>query len=29
MHFSYTRYIENKVRDAFGFRGTLAEIYYP
>ena len=22
MHFSYTRYIENKVRDAFGFRGT-------
>lgn len=23
MHFSYTRYIENKVRDAFGFRGTL------
>ena len=21
MHFSYTRYIENKVRDAFGFRG--------
>ena len=22
MHFSYTRYIENKVRDAFGFHGT-------
>ena len=22
MHFSYTRYIENKVRDAFGFSGT-------
>ena len=22
MHFSYSRYIENKVRDAFGFRGT-------
>ena len=22
MHFSYTRYIENKVRDAFGFRGN-------
>lgn len=21
-HFSYTRYIENRVRDAFGFRGT-------
>jgi GTP-binding protein len=22
MHFSYTRYIENKIRDCFGFRGT-------
>ena len=22
MHFSYTRYIENKIRDSFGFRGT-------
>lgn len=22
MHFSYTRYIENRIRDAFGFRGT-------
>ncbi|MEE0862015.1 MAG: ribosome biogenesis GTPase Der [Lachnospiraceae bacterium] len=22
MHFSYTRYIENKVREAFGFKGT-------
>ncbi|MBQ9885301.1 MAG: ribosome biogenesis GTPase Der [Lachnospiraceae bacterium] len=22
MHFSYTRYIENKIRDAFGFGGT-------
>ncbi len=22
MHFSYTRYIENKIRDTFGFRGT-------
>ncbi|MEE0960748.1 MAG: ribosome biogenesis GTPase Der [Lachnospiraceae bacterium] len=22
MHFSYTRYIENKIRDAFGFKGT-------
>ena len=22
MHFSYTRYIENKIREAFGFRGT-------
>ncbi len=22
MHFSYTRYIENKIRDSFGFKGT-------
>ena len=22
MHFSYTRYIENRIREAFGFRGT-------
>lgn len=22
MHFSYSRYLENKIRDAFGFRGT-------
>lgn len=22
MHFSYTRYIENKIRDCFGFKGT-------
>lgn len=22
MHFSYTRYLENRIRDAFGFRGT-------
>ena len=22
MHFSYTRYIENKIREAFGFSGT-------
>ena len=22
MHFSYTRYIENKIRKAFGFQGT-------
>ena len=21
-HFSYTRYIENKIREAFGFKGT-------
>ena len=26
MHFSYTRYIENKVRDAFGFRGTPLKV---
>ena len=22
MHFSYTRYIENQIREAFGFKGT-------
>ena len=22
MHFSYTRYLENRIRDAFGFKGT-------
>ena len=22
MHFSYTRYLENRIREAFGFRGT-------
>ena len=22
MHFSYTRYIENQIRQTFGFRGT-------
>ena len=22
MHFSYQRYLENRIRDAFGFRGT-------
>ena len=22
MHFSYLRYLENKIREAFGFRGT-------
>lgn len=26
MHFSYTRYIENKVREAFGFKGTALKI---
>mgnify|MGYP000377547964 len=22
MHFSYVRYLENKIRESFGFRGT-------
>ena len=22
MHFSYTRYLENRIRDTFGFKGT-------
>jgi GTP-binding protein len=22
MHFSYVRYLENRIRDAFGFEGT-------
>jgi len=22
MHFSYQRYLENKIREAFGFKGT-------
>ncbi len=26
MHFSYTRYIENQIREAFGFRGTPIRI---
>lgn len=26
MHFSYTRYLENKVREAFGFRGTSLKL---
>ncbi|NLP34537.1 MAG: ribosome biogenesis GTPase Der, partial [Clostridiales bacterium] len=26
MHFSYTRYIENKIREAFGFSGTSLKI---
>ena len=25
MHFSYTRYLENKIRDAFGFKGSARE----
>ncbi len=27
-HFSYTRYIENKIRDAFGFKGTSLKFIY-
>ena len=27
MHFSYTRYLENKIREAFGFRGTSLKIF--
>jgi GTP-binding protein len=27
MHFSYTRYLENKIREAFGFRGTALRFY--
>ena len=27
MHFSYTRYIENRIRDAFGFRGTSLKFF--
>ncbi|NLJ95608.1 MAG: ribosome biogenesis GTPase Der [Clostridiales bacterium] len=27
MHFSYSRYIENKIREAFGFSGTSLRIY--
>lgn len=27
MHFSYTRYIENKVREAFGFQGTPLKFF--
>lgn len=27
-HFSYTRYIENKIREAFGFRGTSLKFIY-
>ena len=26
MHFSYQRYIENRIRDAFGFKGTPIRI---
>ncbi|MFV0363193.1 MAG: ribosome biogenesis GTPase Der [Suipraeoptans sp.] len=27
MHFSYTRYLENKIREAFGFKGTSLKFY--
>ena len=27
-HFSYTRYIENRMRDAFGFKGTPLKFIY-
>ena len=26
MHFSYSRYLENRIRDAFGFKGTPLRI---
>ena len=29
MHFSYARYLENKIRESFGFEGTLFEIRVP
>ena len=28
MHFSYTRYIENRIREAFGFKGTPIVVSY-
>lgn len=27
MHFSYTRYLENKIREAFGFKGTALRFF--
>ena len=27
LHFSYTRYLENKIREAFGFRGTSLKFF--
>jgi GTP-binding protein len=27
MHFSYVRYLENKIREAFGFRGTSLKFF--
>lgn len=29
MHFSYTRYLENKIREAFGFPGHILKIHHP
>ena len=28
LHFSYERYIENKIRDTFGFSGTPIKIFF-
>lgn len=28
IHFSYTRYLENKLRDTFGFQGTPLRFIY-
>ena len=27
MHFSYLRYLENRIRDAFGFKGTSLKFF--
>ena len=27
MHFSYARYLENKIREAFGFKGTSLKFF--
>ena len=27
LHFSYTRYLENRIREAFGFRGTALKFF--
>jgi GTP-binding protein len=28
MHFSYSRYLENKIREAFGFEGTSVKFVF-
>jgi GTP-binding protein len=28
MHFSYSRYLENKIREAFGFEGTPVKFVF-